>query len=618
MVDASPAGAWLGVAGLPAALLAALAALSPGLLMAQERSAFAGRVGKLTTIYGSVGMEAEKYRYDALDDCQDRQRLRTRFDINGRGFVWDPRFATFDAGITLQRENIQTRGSGADGNTSLNLLGYRLSTTWFANRPYPLTLYAGRSQSTVSDFWSPSYELTTTNMGARWGMENRWLGRTGFYVDSSKSESGSTLVPRSEQNLSLGMDSTQTIRPKQWGQSDLSYGYRHTAWDEKVYGGQQRQDYMYLSDHTSFGEKANAMANVTYFNRSDQWPFAGLSNSTMKSSFFGLNSMFTVQQTDSLRYNFGMGLGMSDAAGSRNNSHNLTGAVNYRLNERWQTTGTLGLSGSSSEVPAQLGVAAQNQQSSSVSSSGSVLYSDLLGNYLLSGGYTLMFAQTTTSGSSATASGQPAQQNTTHTAQAGYTRMNSPLFADSLQLRMSRTRGESSGSESNIRYSVTSLLSQSDMLQGIVEHRRYQQESTSLSSDVTNPNYYYYNMNSRSTRLDFGWLHRFSLTGSMMVSAGMTSGETQGFATDTRYVQARTAMRLRGALQWTALARMEQIVGFQSIAGRKTTIESDLVYPFGKWEATLRYRFRDAKMDYAPFKEQSIMFLLKRNFGFRR
>jgi hypothetical protein len=617
MVDGfPPAAAWRGVRSAPVALLATLIGLFPGPLMALPRSESLAGAGRLTSIYGSAGMEAEDYRYDTLYDSRDRKRLRTRVDLDGRGFVWDPRFATFDAGITLQRENVQNRGNGANGDTSLNLLGYRLNTTWFANKPYPLTLYANRSQSTVSDFWSPSYELTTTNLGGRWGMENQWLGRTGFYLDHSSSKSANVLVPRSEQNLSFGMDGTQKLKPKQWGESDVSYGYRHTGWDEQVYGGKQRQDYFYLNDHTLFGEKTNLTSNLTYFNRTDQWGFAGSDNGMMKSSFLGFNGMMTVQQTDSLRYYFGMGLGMNDAGGSKNTSYSLSGGANNRFNERWQVTGTVSLGGSNSAAPTA-GGSSQNQQSTSVSSTGAVMYSDILGNFLINGGYALTLTQANTSGTSTT-SDTPSQQNTMHTADLGFTRMNSPLYADSLQLRMTRTQGRPSGSESNIRYSVTSMLTQSDMLQGIVEYRRYQQESTYLSSDATNPNYYYYSMNSQSSRLDLGWLHRFSQASSVMFSSGATTGQTQGIATDTRYAQARAAMRLRGALQWTALARLEQIDGFESIAGRKTTVESDLNYRIGKWEATLRYRLRDAKMQFAPFKERSIMFLLKRDFGFRR
>jgi len=592
----------------------ALLLLFPGPALALRNSESQGGAGRLT-FYGSVGVEAEDYQYESDYGTRDRTRFRTRFDLNGRGFIWDPRFATFDAGVTLQRESVQTNENDTGGDTSYNMLGYRLNTTWFANKPYPLTLYANRSQSTVSDFWSPSYELTTNNLGARWGLQNKWLGRSNFYLDRTSSESSSSLVPRSEQQLSLGMDSSQKLRPKQWGESDLSYGYRYTAWEEQVYGGNQRQNYLYLNDRSLFGDKANLTANLTYYDRSDEWGGTGLGSNAMESRFLGFNSMYTVQQTDNFRHFYGLGLGMNNTGNSQNTSHNISGGANYRFNAQWQVTGMLGMSGSRSETSAtSLGDPGQQQETTSLTGNVAAMYTDTyFGNYLVNGGYTLGLMRSETTSTY----GMPAQENTIHTVNLGYTRMNSPLFSDSLQLRLSQTMGEPSGSESNIRYSVTSMLTQSDMLQGIVEFRRYQQEYMIWTNDPATSDYYYYGMNSQSTRMDFGWSHRFQDSGSLMLSAGATRGDSQGVALDTRYMQARAVMRLRSALNWTALARAEQIEGSAYIAGRKVTLESDLNYRIGRWQATARYRYRDAQQEFAPFKEHSINLMLKRDYGFR-
>ncbi|PWB53766.1 MAG: hypothetical protein C3F18_07200 [Nitrosomonadales bacterium] len=570
-----------------------------------------GSAGRLT-FYGSVGVEAEDYQYESEYGTRDRTRLRTRFDLNGRGFIWDPRFATFDAGITLQRENVQTAENDVGGNTSYNMLGYRLNTTWFANKPYPLSIYANRSQNTVSDFWSPSYELTTSNLGARWGLENRWLGRTSFYLDRMSSESGSTLVPRSEQHLSFGLDANQKLLPKQWGESDMSYGYRHTAWDEMVYGSRQRQDYFYLNDRSLFGDRANLTANVTYYDRSDQWGAMG-SGQEWASSFLGLNTMLNIQQTEKFRHYYGLGLGFNNFGESQSASQNLSGGVNYRFNDQWQANATIGLSTYRTE--SAVDGTSLEQDGSSTSGSAGILYSSTIGNYLVNGGYTMALTKTGTSGT-AGAGSLPGQQNATHTINLGYTRMNSPLYADSLQLRMSQTVGEPSGSEANIRYSVTSALTPSDMLQGVAEYRRYQQDYRVWTNAVSAYDYYYYGLDSQSARLDFGWLHRLSEASSLMLSAGATSGESQGVALDTRYAQARATLRLRSALHLTALARAEQIEGQESIAGQKITVESDLNYRIGKWQASVRYRLRDAKQEFAPFREKSLMLMLRRDYGF--
>ncbi len=583
--------------------------VTPASALNLQMSEMLGSAGRLT-FYGTVGVEAEDYRYDSVSGSQNRQRLRPWFELNGRGYIWDPRLATFDAGVTVQRENLTTD----QGDASYNLLGYRLNTTWFANRPYPLTLYASRSTNSVSDYWNPSYDLTTSTLGARWGLENRWLGRTSLYLDRTSSESSSSLVPRSEQNLSFGADINQKLRAKQWGESDLVYGYRHTAWDEKVYDSQQRQDYFYFNDHSKFGEKANLMANLTYYNRTDRWDFSGIGRE-VDSSFLGFNSTLNIQQTEEFRHYYSLGLGMNDTPGSQSASSTVSGGVSYRFNPRWQTNAMLGMSASSTETD-MLG-RLQVQDGRSTYGSAALLYSDRMGNYLVNGDYTLSFMQTDLTGD--VVFRLPSQQSATHTATLGYTRMNSPLYADSLQLRLSQTMGEPSGSEVNVRYSVTSLISRSDMLQGVAEYRRFQQDYAVWNDAGGTPDdYYYYLLNSQNARLDFGWLHRFSEASSAMLSVGATSGESQGVAVDTRYVQARASMRLRSSLHWNALARVEQTEGLSYISGRLTTVESDLNYQIGKWQALARLRYRDSQRDFAPFKERSVLFQVKRSYGFRR
>lgn len=70
-------------------------------------------------------------------------------------------------------------------------------------------------------------------------------------------------------------------------------------------------------------------------------------------------------------------------------------------------------------------------------------------------------------------------------------------------------------------------------------------------------------------------------------------------------------------MQLTALARFEQLEGIQTISGTKTTLESDLVYRFGRWQAIARYRLREADFQLGPFKEHSIFFSLRRDYGFQ-
>lgn len=561
-----------------------------------------------TSFNGWMGVESEGYEYTSLGVKRDSQRLRTSLDFNGNGYVWDPRFATYNAGITLQRENTQTTDITSSAESSYTLLGYRLNTTWFANKPYALNLYANRSQTTAADYRSPSYSLTTTTMGARWGWENKWAGRMRFYLDSTQSESASSLVPRSDRNLSFGVDSSQKVLPKQWGESDISYGYRHSEWEERTYGSSQGQDYLYLNDHSKLGDKANLSASLTYYQQSFQSSAAGAGSTagTSTSNYLNFTSGLTVQESENLLHSYNLGLNMYESAGGQSLSQNGSGSVSYRFSNQWQVHGTAGLSATKAES------AGQSQTSSAALGSGGVQYADKFGDYLVNGGYDLSWNRTDTSVANAIA-----RRSAMQTASAGYTRVASPLYADSLQLRMSQTLGEPKGSETNVRYSVTSTLSQKDALQGTIDFRRSDQTYAVMTATGSAPDSVeYHSFNSVNTRLDLGWRHRLTDTNTVQMSLGVNQGESMGYVNNSRYAQASASGLLTSNLQWSALAQTEEIEGTGSIAGKKLTVESYLNYRLGKWQAYARYRARDARMQVAPFKEQSIFFSLRRDYGF--
>lgn len=562
-----------------------------------------------TSFNGWMGVESEDYEYTSRGVKNDTQRLRTSIDFNGNGYVWDPRFATYNAGITLQRENTQTTDNTSSGTESnYTLLGYRLNTTWFANKPYALNLFANRSQTTVADYRSPSYSLTSTTLGARWGWENKWAGRMRFYVDSTQSESASSLVPRSDRNLSFGVDSNQKVLPKQWGESDITYGYRHSEWEERTSGSNQGQDYLYINDYSKLGDKANLSASLSYYQQSFQSSATGAGNTASTSNYLNFTSGLTVRESENLLHSYNLGLNMYESAGSQSLGQNATGSVSYRFSNQWQVHGSAGLSATKTES-ADSG---QSQTSSTALGSGGVQYADKFGDYMINGGYDLSWSRTDTSFANAIA-----RRGIMQTASAGYARSASPLYADSLQLRMSQTLGEPKGSETNVRYSVTSTLSQKDALQGTIDFRRSDQTSAVMAAAGSTPDSVeYHSFNSVNTRLDLGWRRRLTDTNTVQMSLGVNKGESMGIANNSRYAQASASGLLISNLQWSALARTEEIEGTESIAGKKLTVESYLNYRLGKWQASARYRVRDARTQIAPFKEQSIFFSLRRDYGF--
>ncbi len=562
-------------------------------------------------MYGHLSGEAENYRYSSQSYDYTRDRRRGIFDINGRGYIWDPRFATFNAGITLSRETVQQ----SQGDTQPSMLGYRLNTSLFPASNNPLTLHASRAQNTVADFWSPSYNLVTTSAGARWGFDNAWLGRTRLTIDSMQSESTHSLVPRSDNSFSYGIEAAQRIRPRKFGESDMNYGYRHNESSESTLGSNQRQDHFYLYDRTKLGETANLNATVTYYQRNDQWGTSGTSGANaIASSYFNANTQLSIQQTDEFRHFYNLAVNNSTTGQASTQGYNASAGANYQLDNNWRMSGMLGMNSSQASSSDSL---AYNQSTTNLQGNGNVRYSGRFGNYLVNGGYAIAWQSMRMGLDNATPIYALPVGNTaaTHTIDAGYTRTGSPLFADSLQLRLSQTLGTYKGDERNLRYSVNSLIGQNDALQGIFEYRAYRTEMPVISGIDGILNLYL--QSSTTTRIDLGWLHRFSAANSMSASVGQTVSVNQTMEFQTRYAQARLSTMLRSNMQLSALARVEQLDGIQAIAGTKTTLESDLVYRFGKWQAVARYRLRDVNFQFAPFKEHSLFFYLRRDYGFQ-
>lgn len=548
-------------------------------------------------IYGAVSGQLENYDYRTDATTTRRRNFQTKFDINMKGFAWDPRLLTFDAGLSLQNENIRSD----NGDTRFNTVGYRLQTTWFAGRPNPLNVFANRSKTTVADYATPSYGLTTSTFGARWGLEDKWLGRTQFFLDRTRSESDNVLVPRSDTNLNLGVEAKQKFRPKKWGESELSYGYRYTSWDDQAYGNRQRQNYFYGYDRTLFGEKVNLTANATYYNREDERTASVLgSGDAIKSDILNLSSALQVNESEVFQHHYSVGMGTSKVGETQSSSFNANAGANYKLSEQWRTNASVGWN--MSKVSG-----ASNSTFSNPSASGALLYTNIFDNLMVNGGYSLTLSrpQTTEGGSF---------NNMSHSANIGYSRRGNTLYADSLDLRTTIQTGQTRGNEQNIRYGVNSQLSNNDTLQTVVEYRRYRQEfttGTTIFGASTSTA-----LDSNLLRFDANWMHNFGSTASTTVSAGGTRGQTQGFANNLTYAQARMNARLPGNVQWTAMGRVETMAGgMSSTIGRKTTLESDLNYRIGKWQTMARYRLRDSRLESGSFREQSLLFFLKRDYA---
>jgi hypothetical protein len=520
--------------------------------------------------------------------------------VNNRGFIYHPRLVTYDAGVMLEKatSNSTDMTTSSKTRSDTNMLGYHVSTDWFSNKPYALNLYGNRNQTTISNYQTPSYGQTNTGMGARWNWENRWAGRMRFYLDRMQADSDSTNSPRSDRNHSFGVDSSIKLRPKLWGESDISYGYKRSAMSEQVSGSNQSQDSIYINDSSTLGDKMKLRAGLAYSNQRYQG-ISSLGDTT--NSFFNFSSGLTVQHSEKLNNSYSMSLNTYDLGANKTSSQYASASSSYTLSPQWRTSGSLGLSSSKSES-----LNTPSQTSSITNGSGGVYYSNQFGVYMVNGGYNLSLSRSDSSQANAAS-----QQSAMQSANVGYSRTGSPRYTDTLQLRMSQTASTGSkNNELNAHYSVNSLWSQNDMLQGNVDYRYNTRSDTDLiiGSNSTS--------NSTNISTNGGWQHRFSDRANMMLSLGANQSVTDGVASNNNSAQISAAMLLRSNLQLNGLARMETYNGSAAYSGNKFTVESNLNYRIGKWNAVARYRYSDARLEVNQFKEQSIFLTVTRAYGF--
>lgn len=583
-----------------------------------------------TQIYGWVGIESEDYQNTSTtaagSNAVRRKRLRETVDVNGSGYIWDRRFAHFTAGLTLSHETSRQD----TGQTQSNLTGYRFSSQWFVSSPNPLHVSVSRAKSTVTDPWNPSYDVVTTTAGARWGFDNRYVGRTHVFMDSIKADSVNAVVPRADRNLVYGLDGGRRFvsRPSedeiptrfQHNQSDATWGYRHNDWSEDVSGSRQSQDYLFVSDRTQLGAANNLNAGMTYYRRNDGWGLGGGSGGTaMASSYLNVNSQLMMQETESFRHSYNLAVNSNSVGASDSTGYSGSAAIDYMFNENWRAGANAGASSTRASSQGSDGNAF-DQSSTTTMAGGMINYNTRLGQYLLRAGYSGNWRSSNTQ-ASGTTSVPGTGTSSMHAVDAGYTRMGSQLFSDALQLRLSKTLGDYSGEERSAYYTVNSLLGEHDALQGIAEYRSYKTETPMLvavaTPGVATTGTGFYQSNSTTNRIELNWIHRFGASATLSATAGRVDSSSAWLNMQSRYGQARVSAMLRGNLQWTALGRVEQVDGYEAVAGRRKSIESDLIYRLGKWQANIRYRQRDWDSRLSPFKERSLFFLLRRDYGFR-
>ncbi len=560
------------------------------------------------TLTGGLGLRYEDYDYRTSGSTSySRRTLEEELRLGSSGFVWDPRFMLFDAGVTLRNRNTKYQS----GDSDIDSVDYRLTTTWFRERN-PFVLYARKITNTYTPTRGASYQFITSNYGFRWRFAPPLLGMVRFGYDRGHTKSDSlATAPFDRYKDSFNIDGKRTFGKVYKIHSIVNYGYRYDNSDDDVAGRYYLQKYWYVQDSTRFSDKVNLRAGFTYYDRSDRFDnlSAGGVSRDLKSRYSNLNMGLNVTSSEELSHYYNLGITFNDVDASSVDNYNLSAGVNYRFAPYWNGRGALRFI-STSYDNANGGNAAIPDRTAYGADAG-VSYRRTYGKISAHTEYDLGFEIPQSSGN---------DQDTiiTHSLGAGYSGRWSHRYMDSLNYRLSYQKGSRYQSvdrkriEHNLNYVVSSQLSGVDTLRTVLNYRDWR-ETASAPSPLDNSN--------RTVRGDVTWNRRFWLQNTLVVSAGVgdTRSSSGGGVANYAfwYSQAQVTVNPWRRTKVTALARYENRSGDTSNLGPRLTLESNLSYTIAKWQMRLQYRYHDADYEAGTYQDSWLTFYLTRNFGMR-
>ena len=541
---------------------------------------------------GHFGLEAEDYRYSGNDEASSRQRLKQNLTLNSTGFVWDPRFLTFGAGVSLLRENAET----SDGNQRFRTVGYHLNTTWFGHRRHPLNVFANRKESEIAGYFAPTYLLTTEGYGIRWGFDQATLGKLSLRLAARTARSDNDEVPRDEEDQTLDIEGKRHLEREGGSVSDMTYGLRVRESEDRAAGNQQEQRNLYLYDRTQLSERAKLSNNVSYYQRKDVWQQVDADEPESRDSeFFSANSGLVFQQTEALRQRYRANLNLSEVGDTQVTQLGVHGGAEYTLTEAWEVRASAGFERREQKADSASGVDFAGDIEAGVRYSKRLERVGVQAQYSLGREFQLESVN------------DPRPDSSFHSVGLGLTHDAGSGFHQTVNYHANLRRGGTRNLEQVLRYQASGRIGLQDSLRGILEHRRAERE---LDDEKF--------MN-RNSRIDLNWSHRFSGSNSLSVSGGRAETRSDGTRLVRRHLESRLtfAPRRQRRLRFSGRARAEEESSQRGGERSQLHLEGTLSYSFGRWKSRLRYRFRETEtMSGGYFEEESIMAFLRRDFGF--
>ena len=542
---------------------------------------------------GYIGLRHEDRRNKSDDNSESRTKsMRTQVQTNLKGFVWDPRFMIFNAGFTNTQQTTETSSGKSEPTTNT----FSLFTTWLPVRQYPFVFFINHTVSRISTYSSPTYYLTTDNLGMRWGRSHRTLGIMRFAYDLRMASSSGKEHDRDQVDHQIKIDGKRRLKSRRRSRSDIGYGYRYNNRQGKNSDRTSNEHRFYINDRVTFDPKMSLSADASYTNREDD------SNGRIRSlHHLKAKSRLNITKTDRLSLNYNLAMNRTDSDDTASNSLSGGAGANYNISDRWHAAGGVSLAAYTSDLSG-------SEDRVATALTGGLNYRKPLGIYNFSSSYSISI--------NTTLSGATEGDSINQSFGVGVSQSASSLWMDDIGYTIGVSNGRKRSSISQgLIYRAKSNFSLRDSLRFTAEYRTYSEDGSSSGIDI--------DRDTNIKKAELNWYHKLGIASTFGASTSYIESENQtvGYSRDSQTTSARLNLRTpiwgQRNLNFVAEARYLDIQGDSSRPGQKITTKLGIGYTIGRWLTSIRHDYYKGDFESQTYENHLITINVKRFFGVR-
>jgi len=524
--------------------------------------------------------------------------LTSTTSISTKGFVWDPRFMTVDLNLSYST----SRTEADTYSTDADAIAFKFKSVLFPRWRYPyspIRLSASKATRTVDSDGNASYESDFTRLSLSWGLAQKQLGRVRMRYSFSHEESTGDTRNRDYLRNDLQLNASKDFRKGKWGETHSGYGYHFDSFDDKILGNSNMQHNLFTNNKTKLGKKADLTSHAIFYQRY----YDGRDDGISDDYFFSSSADLRVEQTERFQHNYKLGFVSDDDSNSYYGSAN----ANYTYPHNF----TKYLTGSASTGASARFSGGSDQDAATrfnANANGRLAYLRNYDDYRLSARYNMQVRSPTWGTGAASRGSQAKEVRINQGASLSLSRRNNPLYSDTATVRAQYEMAEQDSHSYSADYSASSSYQisnkASSLITGSASAASGSEGESSLRLGSSAILRYRFGRRVRaSVNARQRWRRQGDDEYSLFGVRGLVSGQ----------LYRRFNMRFNSELGW--LRRVEKLGDGDDEPRDEIQGLAEVKSRMGKLVTSFRYTYREIDIDGNVSSDQSIMFEVKRFFG---